>query len=196
MAAATLPDQISLIQKKIRHRFPEAKIAVDPPSNPKGSWFLDVRLDGQLVAVEWRKDRGFGITTNPGIGGYGSGVHETIQDAQSTCKRITALILGRANTSPPESVRLRELRAIRGVSQVELAETLNVQQAAISRVENRRNNILLSTLKSVVAALGGELRVTARFPDGVEHQLQFEDETNPSADVKPTAAKSVRRSHA
>jgi DNA-binding XRE family transcriptional regulator len=196
MALATLPDPIAVIEEKLHRRFPEAKIAIDAPSNAKGSWFLEIGLQGHLVAIQWKADRGFGITTNPSNGGYGEGVHETIPDEKNAYKRITTLLLGRASTSPPESVRLRELRAIRGISQVELAEALNVQQAAISRVENRKDNILLSTLKSVVAAMGGELKVTAKFPDGVERQLQLEDEVDPSSKAAPSTPKSARRSHA
>jgi DNA-binding Xre family transcriptional regulator len=176
MAAENLPDQLAAVEQRVRRRFPEATIEIDAPSDPNGPWFLDISLQGHVVAVRWRQDRGFGVTTNPSNGGYGEGVHETFQDPDNAYKRITTLLLGQASTVPPEPVRLRELRALRGVSQTELAEVLNVQQAAVSRLEGRKDNILLSTLKAVVASMGGELIVTVRFPDGLERQLKLEDD--------------------
>ena len=41
---------------------------------------------------------------------------------------------------------------------------LGIKQAAVSRME-RRNDIRLSTLRKAVEAMGGELIITARFPN-------------------------------
>jgi ribosome-binding protein aMBF1 (putative translation factor) len=84
----------------------------------------------------------------------------------------------RAKMSPASQVRsevmaqtmladmpLRELRMARGLSQKMLAEALNVQQPAIARMENR-TDMHLSTLRSHIEAMGGQLEVVARFPDG------------------------------
>ncbi|MEX2352900.1 MAG: XRE family transcriptional regulator [Gammaproteobacteria bacterium] len=60
---------------------------------------------------------------------------------------------------------LHELRRAREFSQHELAEILQVQQAGISKLE-RRTDIYLSTLRRYIEAMGGELEITARFPDG------------------------------
>lgn len=60
--------------------------------------------------------------------------------------------------------RLKELRNLRGLSQVELAETLGIGQTALSHAE-ARNDMKLSTLQSYLKALGGELEVHAHFPD-------------------------------
>jgi len=61
-------------------------------------------------------------------------------------------------------MRLRELRQSRHVTQVELALAMDVEQAAISRLE-RREDMYLSTLQEYVKALGGELKLVASFPD-------------------------------
>ncbi len=45
-----------------------------------------------------------------------------------------------------------------------LAKNLNVKQAEISKIENRADP-LMSTLRNVVQAMGGELEVRAVFPD-------------------------------
>ena len=60
---------------------------------------------------------------------------------------------------------LYELRMARKLSQAKLAETLNVQQSAISKME-RRTDIYISTLRRYIQAMGGELVIRARFPEG------------------------------
>ncbi len=60
---------------------------------------------------------------------------------------------------------LNELRNARGLSQKVLAEALHIQQPAIAKME-KRTDMYISTLRSHVEAMGGELEVIARFPDG------------------------------
>lgn len=60
---------------------------------------------------------------------------------------------------------LAELRRARGLSQKALAKVLHVGQASISKME-RRADMYISTLRTHVEAMGGELEITARFPDG------------------------------
>jgi DNA-binding XRE family transcriptional regulator len=60
---------------------------------------------------------------------------------------------------------LNELRNARGLSQKMLAETLHIQQPAIAKLE-KRTDMYISTLRSHVMAMGGELEIIARFPDG------------------------------
>ncbi len=58
---------------------------------------------------------------------------------------------------------LAELRETRGATQQQVAEDLHSSQANISRIEHQ-DDLLLSTLRGYVAALGGHLEVTAVFP--------------------------------
>ena len=60
---------------------------------------------------------------------------------------------------------LNELRNARGLSQQMLADTLRIQQPAIAKLE-KRTDMYISTLRSHIQAMGGELEVIARFPDG------------------------------
>jgi len=69
---------------------------------------------------------------------------------------------------------LQELRAARKLTQEELAKTLNVNHAAVSKLE-RRADMYVSTLREFVRAMGGELEITARFPEGAVRINQFED---------------------
>ncbi|CAD2259625.1 MULTISPECIES: XRE family transcriptional regulator [Pseudomonadaceae] len=60
---------------------------------------------------------------------------------------------------------LNELRQARGLSQKMLAELLHVQQPSIAKME-KRTDMYISTLRSHIEAMGGQLEVIARFPDG------------------------------
>ncbi len=66
------------------------------------------------------------------------------------------------------------LREAREMTQVHLAKILGVNQAAVSKLE-RRADMYVSTLQSFVKAMGGELKITARFPEGTVEINQFED---------------------
>ncbi len=72
----------------------------------------------------------------------------------------------------PEAVRLAELRQSRGLTQGQVAEKAGVKQANIARIEGRED-IKVSTLAKVVAAMGATLSIRARFPDGTERELEF-----------------------
>jgi ribosome-binding protein aMBF1 (putative translation factor) len=61
---------------------------------------------------------------------------------------------------------LHELRRARGLSPKVLAGTLHVQQPSVAKME-RRTDMYISTLRSHIEAMGGELEVIAKFPDGV-----------------------------
>ena len=60
---------------------------------------------------------------------------------------------------------LYELRRARGLSQECIAKTLNVSQANVSKIE-KRTDIYISTLRSHIRAMGGDLEIKAKFPDG------------------------------
>ncbi|CAM3595221.1 HTH cro/C1-type domain-containing protein [Bordetella sputigena] len=59
----------------------------------------------------------------------------------------------------------QKLRHARGLSQKMLAELLHMQQPSIAKLE-KRTDMYISTLRSHIEAMGGELDVIARFPDG------------------------------
>lgn len=58
---------------------------------------------------------------------------------------------------------LRELRQIAGKAQAEIASALNIKQPSVSQIE-RQTDMYLSTLRSYVEAVGGELELTVKLP--------------------------------
>jgi transcriptional regulator with XRE-family HTH domain len=63
-----------------------------------------------------------------------------------------------------EEMTLRELRKARKLTQVRVAKALGVTQDSVSRLE-KRSDLLLSTLRKTVQAMGGNLSLVAQFPD-------------------------------
>ena len=63
-----------------------------------------------------------------------------------------------------EEMTLRELRHARKLTQVKMAKALGVTQDSVSRLE-KRSDLLLSTLRKTVEAMGGNLSLVAEFPD-------------------------------
>src|SRR6202166_2248949 len=64
-----------------------------------------------------------------------------------------------------EEMTLRELRQARKLTQVRMAKTLGITQDSVSRLE-KRSDLLLSTLRKTVEAMGGNLSLVAEFPNG------------------------------
>jgi DNA-binding XRE family transcriptional regulator len=60
---------------------------------------------------------------------------------------------------------LQQLRKARDLTQQQLAEVWGKDQVSISQLE-KRADMLLSTLRSYVEAMGGELDLVVRFKDG------------------------------
>src|ERR1700726_4009281 len=56
------------------------------------------------------------------------------------------------------AMELAELRDILKVTQVDLAGRMKVSQAAISKLEKRNRNIHVDQLRSIVSAMGGNLK--------------------------------------
>src|SRR5712671_4812452 len=75
-----------------------------------------------------------------------------------------ARVEARAQELMEEELTLRDLRQAQHLTQERMAELMGVEQENVSRLE-RRADLLLSTLSSYVAAMGGKLRLIAEFPN-------------------------------
>jgi len=80
---------------------------------------------------------------------------------------------------------LAELRQALDLTQDELARSLHMKQAAISKVEHQ-SDIYLSTLRRILSAMGAELKIVAHFPEGDVLINQF-DEVRRAAGGSPAA---------
>ncbi len=69
------------------------------------------------------------------------------------------------------SLPLSDLRRALGITQVELADSLEVGQGSISKLEHQQD-MYLSTLRRYVEALGGTLHLTAEFPEGRRIEIE------------------------
>src|SRR5882757_6670469 len=66
---------------------------------------------------------------------------------------------------------LRELRQISGKAQLDIATALNIKQPSVSKIE-KQADMYLSTLRSYVEAVGGELDLVVRLPGGQAFKLR------------------------
>jgi DNA-binding XRE family transcriptional regulator len=96
-----------------------------------------------------KKNDGFGVTVDEMMAKLPKGRRAEVE------KRAAEFIR--------REMTLRELRKARALTQEKLAETLKTSQNQVSKLE-QRSDLLLSTLSSYVAAMGGKLRLVAEFP--------------------------------
>lgn len=170
--AKVLP--LESLEKYLAKQMPQAHLSLDRPNDPTGIWFLDVSVNGHKVIVQWQGSNGFGVSC-ASTHGYGEGPDEFYTNVEAVKHRVLSLLLSGLQTAPPSTVRLHELRKACGVSQIELAERLSIQQGAVSRLE-RRSDIKLSTIRDFVKSLGGDLKLLATFPDGAVKIVDIGDE--------------------
>jgi transcriptional regulator with XRE-family HTH domain len=71
-------------------------------------------------------------------------------------------------------LKLDQLREARNLTQTKLAQSLRVNQGAVSKME-KRADMYVSTLRSYLQAMGAKLEIRAVFPDGEVVIEQFED---------------------
>ncbi len=58
---------------------------------------------------------------------------------------------------------LRELREIAGKAQLDVAAALHIKQPSVSKIE-KQTDMYLSTLRSYIEAIGGELEMVVKLP--------------------------------
>jgi hypothetical protein len=104
--------------ERLAERFPSALLAIDSPGLETGTWFLDAELDGHMVVVQWRADRGFGVTT-PTHDGFGTKPDELYENSDAAYDRVVELILSQTWSIP--GLTLPRLRELRGLSQTDVA---------------------------------------------------------------------------
>jgi hypothetical protein len=101
-----------------------------------------------------------------------------LEMAKSLSEMMKALPAERRERIEAETAReaakvmsLRDLRKAFHKSQEDLAKTLHMEQESVSRME-RRTDLLLSTMRKYVAAMGGDLKLVAEFPNRPPIQIE------------------------
>ena len=73
-------------------------------------------------------------------------------------------VKARASQLIAEEMTLQELRRARKLTQVRMAKELGIGQDGVSKLE-KRADLMISTLRKTVEAMGGSLSLVAEFPD-------------------------------
>jgi DNA-binding XRE family transcriptional regulator len=157
-------ERVEKLSHLLRERFPGIGLETDAPSKASGDWLIDTKLGDQSFVIAFRPTLGFGLSSTPSEG-IGEGPDEFLADDEAVLARLATLVSAGRRTEPQRVRLLQELRERQQVSQVALADKLGVRQPTISKIE-RREDVQVATLRRYVRALGGELHITARFPDG------------------------------
>ena len=63
-----------------------------------------------------------------------------------------------------EELTLQKLRRARKLTQVRMAKALGIGQDGVSKLE-KRTDLMISTLRKSIQAMGGNLSLVAEFPD-------------------------------
>jgi hypothetical protein len=154
-------NDLQQLRERLAKRFPTASLTIDAPGLDTGTWFLDAELQGHMVVVQWRADRGFGVTT-PTRDNFSAKPDELYECLDAAYDRVVDLLLSQTPSVP--GLTLPKLRELRGLSQTDIAQRLRINQGAVSRLE-RRGDMLVGTLRNLVSAMGGQLKLIAEFPD-------------------------------
>jgi DNA-binding XRE family transcriptional regulator len=91
-------------------------------------------------------------------------------DARPLPRKRRQRVEARASELIGEELSLRDLRKAHELTQTTVAQALGMSQDGVSRIESR-SDLLISTLRSYVEAMGGQLRLVAEFPDRPTVQL-------------------------
>ena len=96
-------------------------------------------------------------------------------------KPFSALVAKMSPESRARSDALyrQALRRALDLTQQQVAASLGINQVAISKMEGQ-TDMYVSTLRRFVEAMGGELRIVARFPEGNVEISQFKREPEPA----------------
>lgn len=94
-----------------------------------------------------------------------------LTDKMSPKARMAAEVKTQALLS---KMALSELREAMEYTQSEIADTMELQQPAVSKIE-KNTDMYISTLRRYIESMGGELEIKATFGDGEAVRInQFE----------------------
>jgi transcriptional regulator with XRE-family HTH domain len=107
-------------------------------------------------------------------------------------KARRAKVTARTRQLIAEETALRHLRQARELTQQSMANLLHIDQAGVSKIESR-SDMLLSTLRSYVEAMGGSLRLVVEFRDGFAELSSLGEALDSAPPVKNKPRQTKRR---
>jgi transcriptional regulator with XRE-family HTH domain len=103
-----------------------------------------------------------------------------------------AEVLARGRQLIAEEIALKNLRKARKLTQERLADLLGLGQDGVSRIESR-SDMLLSTLRSYIEAMGGKLRLVVEFREGVAELSSIGEDEKPAAKRRAPRASRAKK---
>lgn len=83
------------IRGDLEQRLPRVEISVDPPVKEDGVWWMDVRLNGITVVVQWiPKISKFGVSNSSGgdVNNFTHQPDEIYSDSMSASERVIQIL--------------------------------------------------------------------------------------------------------
>ncbi|MBS0204904.1 MAG: helix-turn-helix transcriptional regulator [Planctomycetes bacterium] len=158
---------IEQLSQDLKAQFPETEIEIRKSDDPNGFQFLSLVVGDFAVAVEWKSEHGFGISSfreDPSsLDGLFDSPSEWYTTEQGAFHRVASLVCDLRSTRL-QPVKISDVRQERGMSQEEISRLLRIKQATYSKLE-RREDVKISSLQKVVEAMGGKLLIQAVFKD-------------------------------
>ena len=151
------------------------EIVVEPPLRADGVWSLALLRDNYVIEVEWQRNRGFGVVAGTNLV-FGSGVDEIYGAVSTALARIQHLVETGEETTNDAALELAELRKLRGMFQKDVADQLGITKSGLAQMERGSSlaAMRIGTLRKLIASLGGELVVSARFSGGPERRIALD----------------------
>jgi hypothetical protein len=109
--------------------------------------------------------------------------------------RRRARIQARYRELKEEVESLRALREAAGKAQAHIATALNIKQPSVSKIE-KQTDMYLSTLRSYVEAMGGELELIVRLPSRPAMRLHQLGEALSGSGKRAPRRRAARAAHA
>lgn len=162
------------LASQLLERVPGIEVKVTAPSGRGTVWWIDATSKGQTVVIEWSPDDGFGVSSTDG-NEVNTAASHVFANADDVMELILDVLKAGKKIPLRREMHLQHLREHREISQEALSDLMQISQASVSKTE-RREDMLLSTLRAFVEALGAELLLVAKFPsESIEISLQSND---------------------
>ena len=167
---------IDQINDALSADFPDAQIVVRKSDDADGMQFLNVYSDDLEVAVEWKPERGFGLSSfrsdSDDLDGAFDSPDEWYKSPDAVAHRISSLLIDEQTTRAVQKC-IGEIRRELGISQEQLSAAMEVTQATYSKQE-RRTDMKVSTLRKAIEAMGCVMRIEVRLPESQDvRELTF-----------------------